>query len=140
MTIKPGMVVDLLIRLGVPLTDFPADKVLIREGTKGTNVYVLHEGEVSITQEFSEIAIIQDQGAMLGEIAALLGIERTATVTTTTDCTFFVIEDLQAFIDEHPKATIAVLKNMAQQILDRDKAHPGVYIGLKRLRRKQAEE
>lgn len=136
MAIKPGLIVDCLVRIGVPLTEFESDKVLVREGTKGRTVYVLYEGEVSITQAFSELAVIREQGAMLGEIAALLEIERTATVITLTKCSMFVIEDLQTFLHDNPEAAQAVLKNMAQQIIERDKLHPGVYIGLKRLRQK----
>ncbi|RMD75140.1 MAG: cyclic nucleotide-binding domain-containing protein [Lentisphaerae bacterium] len=136
MAIKPGLLIDILVRMGYPLSTYPANQVLLREGTKGSTVFVLYSGEVSITQDYREIAVINDQGAMLGEIAALLGIERTATVTTTMPSELFMIEDLHDFLGENSPAAIALMKNMAQQIIERDRQHPGIYIGLKRLREK----
>ncbi len=74
---------------------------------------------------------------MLGEIAALLNIERTATVTTTKTSSLFVIDDLQEFLGDNSPIAMAVMKNMANQILDRDKKHTGIYIGLKKLRERR---
>lgn len=137
MDIRPGLIVDLLIRMGIPLTEFNEGDVLIQENTVGSTIYVLYEGEVTVTQFYKEIAVIRDQGAMLGEIAALLGVERTATVTVTQPSSIFVIDDLIEFLGDNSPIAMVVMKNMAQQILDRDKQHSGIYIGLKKLRERQ---
>lgn len=137
MSLKPGLIIDALVRMGYPLTEFPEGEILIREGTRERSVYVLYEGEVSVTQNYRELAVITDPGAMLGEVASLLNIERSATVTVTRPSTFFVIDDLQVFLGENSPLAMAVMKNMAQQILDRDKMHTGIYIGLKKLRERR---
>ncbi len=135
----PSQITDLLLGMDFPITEYEEDDVLIEEDSVGETVFVLYEGEVAVTQYYREIATINQPGAMLGEIAAVLGVPRTATITVTKPSRFFVIEDLLEFLSDNPIMAVVILKGMAFQILERDKYHSGIYVGLRRLREKDAE-
>lgn len=56
---------------------------VFRQGTPGSEVFVLIEGHVEVTAEAdggSQVLALLDRGAVVGEIAFLTGAERTATV------------------------------------------------------------
>jgi CRP-like cAMP-binding protein len=67
------------------LETFPAGATIIEEGAEGNVMYVVVEGEVSITLKDKEIAIAS-QGEIVGEMALISSDLRSATVTATTDC------------------------------------------------------
>lgn len=58
----------------------PGD-VLIRQGESGRDLYVLMSGELSIVSGDQEIARVSGQGEVIGELGALTGRARTASVT-----------------------------------------------------------
>jgi CRP-like cAMP-binding protein len=132
--IDPADIIETLTQMGLPLVEFPAGHVLIEEDTAGSAAYVLYEGEVSVTQNFRELATLSHPGAMLGEVAAVMGTERTATVTVTKPSQFFVIENLPDFLHQCSPLALLLMKSMAHRLLDQDRHHTGIYIGLKRLR------
>lgn len=62
---------------------FPAEHVLIKEGTEDGGFYVIVNGQLSVSREDKAIGSI-DPGECVGEIAYLTGLRRSATVKTLT--------------------------------------------------------
>src|SRR4029450_9424792 len=61
--------------------DLPADKVLIREGERGREFFVLLEGEADVARKGQKLAT-RGAGEFFGEIALVSNLPRTATVKT----------------------------------------------------------
>ncbi|MCF6291333.1 MAG: cyclic nucleotide-binding domain-containing protein [Desulfobacterales bacterium] len=83
-------------------------EVIIPQGDPGRDLFLLTEGraEVSTTTTPAGTMVLAEIGApyILGEIACLLGIPRTATITAKTTVTVFVLlyDTLQESIGEFP--------------------------------------
>ena len=66
--------------------EIPAGRRLLTEGEQGERFYVLLSGLAGITQAERGVRGVLRPGSFFGEVAPLLGIERTATVTAMTTC------------------------------------------------------
>jgi CRP/FNR family transcriptional regulator, cyclic AMP receptor protein len=72
--------------------DLREGKVLIREGERGREFFVIADGEVEVTRQGSPIATL-GPGSFVGEMALLSDVPRTATVTALTPLDVLVITD-----------------------------------------------
>jgi CRP-like cAMP-binding protein len=77
------------------VVDVPAGQTLATEATPGRDVMVLLEGAAKVEHDGSTIASAEP-GAVIGEIAVVTRMSRTATVTTTMPSRLLVI-DANAF-------------------------------------------
>ena len=69
---------------------YPQDHVLVREGRHGYAFYVLREGTAAVAVEGSPVRTLEP-GSFFGEIAILGQGRRTATVTTLSPVTVWVL-------------------------------------------------
>jgi CRP/FNR family transcriptional regulator, cyclic AMP receptor protein len=92
----------------------PGD-VLIREGTPGS-LFVLAEGAVEIIRGDFRINIVDEPGAIFGEMSVLLGIPPTATVRALERSRLFVAEDGLAFLSSQPDLALAVARMLARRL------------------------
>jgi len=114
------MLIPQLILMNMDVRKFPSGATVLKEGEPGTSAFVLEEGEVVISVDGSEITSVSERGAILGEMSTLLGRNRGATVTTTRDSTFYVIDDLLDFLGKSSELSIQLLKLMARRIDEMD--------------------
>jgi CRP/FNR family cyclic AMP-dependent transcriptional regulator len=110
------MIIPQLVLMGIEKKEFPAGHVLVEEGTAGGGFYVLDDGEVAITKDGKELARIGESGQIFGEMSALMGRSRRATVTTTRPSTFFMIDDLLTFLRRNPEMALLLLRIMAERV------------------------
>lgn len=73
------------------LETYPAGSVIIEHGTRGETMFVVVEGEASISLKGRELAIARP-GEIVGEMALLSADPRSATVTALTDCKLATID------------------------------------------------
>ncbi len=66
--------------------EFAGGKRIVTEGESTDRFYVLLSGMAGVTQESLGARGIMRPGETFGEVAPLLGVERTATVTAMTTC------------------------------------------------------
>ena len=66
--------------------EVPQGRVIIREGEHGERFYVLLSGLAAVTQDGRGARAILRPGETFGEVAPLMRMERTATVTAMTPC------------------------------------------------------
>lgn len=82
--------------------------VLINQGEVSDSVYILVDGVLEVSRRLDEssavLAVIDDPGSVVGEIAAMAGGERTATVQAATSCEVIELtaEAFHAHLKEHP--------------------------------------
>ena len=97
--------------------DLPADKLLIREGQRGREFFVLLEGEVEVTRKGKKLAT-RGSGDFFGEIALVSSVPRTATVKTTKPVRAFVIRDVEfrGLLRKTPAIAVKVLEAVADRL------------------------
>ena len=95
----------------------PEGKVLITEGDRGREFFVIISGEVEVRRKGRKIATL-GPGTYFGEIALLSQKPRTATVTALTPLRVLVIAD-RAFVDlldAMPELWLKVARSLAERI------------------------
>jgi CRP-like cAMP-binding protein len=106
--------------------DVPAGRVLMRQGERGAEMFVIVAGRVSIERD-GRIIDESGPGAWVGEMALLSEGLRTATVTTTESTQLLVVghRDFHALMAEMPQVKLALLECMADRIrhLESTRAH-----------------
>lgn len=106
--------------------DMPAGRALMRQGEPGSEAIVIVEGSARIERDGRTIAE-RGAGEVLGEIALLSEVPRTATVTLTEPSTLLVLgrREFHTLLDEMPEVRLKVLTVLAQRIhnLERDAVH-----------------
>ena len=97
--------------------DLPADRVLMREGERGREFFVLLEGSAEVHRNGRRINQLRD-GDFFGEIALVSRSVRTATVTTSEPSRVLVITDqaFRALLDHAPQIQIRVLEALADRL------------------------
>lgn len=100
---------------------FDTGKVLFSQGDVGAEAYIIITGEAEVVTEGPEgditVATI-GQHQFIGEIAILIDVPRTATVTAMQDLTVLVVsKDLfYSIITEFPTIGIEVMREMAHRL------------------------
>jgi CRP-like cAMP-binding protein len=97
--------------------DFPADKVLTKQGAPGREFFVLLEGDADVTKDGQSINRL-GKGDFFGEIALVEDTPRTATVTTSSPVRALVITDraFRQLLDEQPEIQRKVLVALAERV------------------------
>jgi len=97
--------------------DLPAGQVLIKEGTRGLEFFVLAEGAVSVAQEGRRVRTLST-GDFFGEIALVTDVPRTSTVTTESAVRVLVLtkRDFQRVLRDHPSIQAKVLEALAARL------------------------
>lgn len=96
--------------------------VIIEQGDAANSLYILRAGRVKVFASNGQGREIifneQGEGAVLGELALLAGIPRTASVMTLVDSEFLVLSR-QAFDDclaDHPEITLNLVRYLALRV------------------------
>lgn len=97
--------------------DLPTKRVLMREGERGREFFVLLEGSADVRRNGRKINQLGD-GDFFGEIALVSRSDRTATVTTTEPSRVLVITEqaFRALLDHAPQIQIRVLEALADRL------------------------
>jgi CRP-like cAMP-binding protein len=103
--------------------ELPAGRVLMRQGERGDQAFVIIEGSVRVERDGRVIAE-RGPSEILGEIALVHEGPRTATVTVTAPSRMLVIghREFHALMNEIPEVRLQVLDTLAGRVrrLDRD--------------------
>ena len=97
--------------------DVRKDKVLIREGERGREFFILLDGEAEVRSKGRKLAT-RGNGDFVGEIALVSNVPRTATVTATTPVRALVIRDVEfrALLRGKPEIALKVLQTVADRL------------------------
>ena len=89
-----GSILD--ICAGLKRQELPPGAVLLAEGETSGRLYVLAEGKVEVLRGDTQVAVVEEAGAVFGEMSVLLGRPHTATVRATSPVGVFVFDDAAA--------------------------------------------
>src|SRR4051812_35986807 len=98
--------------------DFPAGKVLCREGELGSEFYVIMDGEAEVTQKGQAVST-QGSGSFFGEISLVEDVPRNATVTATTPLRCFMLTRGRFLhvLDDYPGVERKVMRALAKRLV-----------------------
>jgi CRP-like cAMP-binding protein/tRNA A-37 threonylcarbamoyl transferase component Bud32 len=111
--------------LHLPLPDSPhhrisveAGAVLFYEDEPSSEIYWLESGRVEVLRGGRRLAVLDERGTLLGELAALRGSPRAVTARAISDCVLVRVEsaELPHYLAEHPDVLRALLREMAERI------------------------
>jgi len=99
------------------LVEFPADTVIFTEGKEGSYMYVVMNGEVSISLNDTVIATASP-GEIVGEMALINSDIRSATVTANTDCVLALIDQssFESLLRHVPDFSLHVMNVLADRL------------------------
>ncbi len=99
------------------LVEFPAGSVIFTEGMEGNFMYVVMEGEASISLK-DKILATALPGEIVGEMALINSEIRSATVTAKTNCLLALIDQssFESLIQYVPEFTQHVMKVLADRL------------------------
>jgi ATP-binding cassette subfamily B protein len=95
---------------------YPANRIVVREGTGGNRFYLIARGRVSVhktnAQGVEEKVAMLDDGDHFGEVALIQNVKRTATVRTLTPCVLLTLhrEHFQNLLQQAPHVLEALQK------------------------------
>lgn len=99
-----------------PIAAFEPGDVLLAEGAATGRLYVLLDGAVEIVKSAYQINVVDERGAIFGEMSALLGIPHMATVRALTPARAHVIDDGVAFLQANQQLSFLLAQLLAQRL------------------------
>ena len=103
------------------LVEFDFGESILREGDSTSEFYILLKGEVQIAKDGKPVALVNRQGELLGEQAALHGGTRSASLTAASHCFLLRVdpEFLDSLSDGQRTAYELVLYRFLSELLAR---------------------
>jgi len=97
----------------------PAGTTLFEQGDPGSELWLIHDGEVVIERDGTEIAR-SGKGSAVGEMAALSDAPRSATVRAESDLTASVLDagEFRALVAAQPEMGLALARVLAERLAD----------------------
>jgi CRP/FNR family cyclic AMP-dependent transcriptional regulator len=100
---------------------FPRGTILFREGDLGREMFIIQQGKVQVRKRVGtreEILAELSQGEFFGEMALLLGIDRSATVEVIEDSKLLVInpEAFESLLKSNIEIGLKMLKKLASRL------------------------
>jgi CRP-like cAMP-binding protein len=116
----PEQARDALLDLGMPVT-FPSGQRILRLGELGQTVFLLLRGCVKVQGNDGErepLLAIRVGGDLVGEMAVLSNLPRSATISTCSDVSARAIpgQDLLTFMAGRPEASLAVASMISERL------------------------
>lgn len=100
----------------LPEVTFADGEEIFVDGQRHNQLLVLLEGAVRISKSGVQIAVIDQPGTFLGEMAVLLGGPATATVTALGDCRLRSSDDPMGLMQATPDVAIAIAVTVARRL------------------------
>ncbi len=105
--------------------DFPKGTLLFREGDPGREMFILQKGKVQVRKRVGsgeKVLAELGEGEFFGEMALLMGMNRSATVEVTEDSKILVInpETFESLLKSNIEIAIKMLKKMASRLRTTD--------------------
>jgi CRP-like cAMP-binding protein len=98
------------------IVSFAQGSALLEEGKKTHLIYILIEGRLEIFKKTIPVAIINEPGAVVGEMSVLLDIPHTALVKAATDVKVYRINNGADYFKSNAELSWHIAKVLAQRL------------------------
>lgn len=102
----------------LPKLRYDTGDILITEGPASGVLYILVEGAVEVLRGDVRVSLVDEPGAVFGEISALLGSAHSATVRALEPSIVHRIEDAESFLQLRPEIVFHVARILARRLID----------------------
>ena len=112
-----------LIALSCDLVNYSKGEILFREGDKGDTAYILLAGSADVLVGSDEHVIATlEQNALIGEIALLCDVPRTATIRAAEDLKVLCLskDNFLELLNEFSSIAIGIAKELAERLQKTD--------------------
>jgi CRP-like cAMP-binding protein len=114
MIIEPADILESLSAF--PLVGFEEGDLLLRQGTVTQRLLFLRDGAVDIVRDQVTLARIAEPGAVLGDMAVILGRPHSADVRAVRPSRCHVVEDAAALLTAEPNLALYVMTVLASRL------------------------
>lgn len=101
---------------GAPQQEFAPGTELLKEGETSGRLYVLASGTVEVARGETQVAVVEDPGALFGEMSVLLNRPHTATVRALTPVKVYVFDDAERFLRSNPEIAFLLGRLLAERL------------------------
>lgn len=108
----------LLLTYAAPTRNLAKGEILISQGEKDGNLYVLESGMLAVERDGVKIAAIDQFDALIGEMSLLLDKPHSATVRAETEARVRVVDDAMLVLERQPLITLRLATLLCQRLDD----------------------
>lgn len=101
---------------GAPLLKLAAGSVLLSEGETSGHLYVLKSGSIEVLRGETQVAVVEEPGAVFGEMSVLLNRPHTATARALTPIEVHAFDDAGSFLRSNPEIAFHVGRLLAGRL------------------------
>jgi CRP-like cAMP-binding protein len=101
---------------GQKTMSFEPGEILLPEGGRLGQLFVLIEGEVDVIREETQVTHVDEPGSIFGEMSVLLDMPHTATVKALSGGRAYVISDALKFLEQRPEIAIHLATLLARRL------------------------
>lgn len=101
---------------GSTLKVFSHDEPILQEGSVGQFLYVLLDGKINVSKNDLFVTDLSNRGAILGEMALLLGLPYSATCKSVGTSKLYEVQINSAFIDKNPQFLFFIARDLASKL------------------------
>ncbi len=99
---------------------FPSGSNVCEQGDPGDELFILRSGKLKVFINDNPIAVIEDSGSVIGEMALLLGEVRTATLQSIDDNTILTVvnkKNLKEFAESQPAFLMNISIDLSRRLI-----------------------
>lgn len=105
--------------------DFARGESIFEEGDLGMEMYIVHEGQIEILQDFEgeeKVLAVLDKGDFFGEMALLEDLPRTASARAATDATLIRINGatFDQMLRSKPEIAVRIMRKLSRRLRQTD--------------------
>jgi CRP/FNR family transcriptional regulator, cyclic AMP receptor protein len=104
------------LTVGLPRRSLAAGETVVVEGEPTGVLYVLESGSLEVRRGDVTVAVLDRPGAVVGEMAVLLGAAPTASVVASGEAVLRVADDGAAFLASRPEIGLLVARMLAERL------------------------
>jgi len=100
----------------MPERSFATGEDVLVEGVRSGVVYIMIEGAVEILKGDIQVNVVEDPGAVFGEMSALLDAPHMATVRALTPSRFYLAANGVEFLQHSPEMALSIARLLAKRL------------------------
>lgn len=106
----------LTLTYSAPTRTLAKGELLVAQGERGGDLFVLESGRLSVERDGVTIATIEEPNSVVGEMSVLLGSRASATVRADRPSTVRVVKDAIRILERQPELTLQLAMLVSRRL------------------------